>query len=54
MADTAVSEKLLPPVFGKERKTTEYSQATTPNTVLAFLFLPSFPDGLSLHAKGCL
>jgi hypothetical protein len=38
MADTAVSEKLLPPVFGKERKATSCFQASTPNTVLAFCF----------------
>jgi hypothetical protein len=44
MADTAASEKLLPPVFGKERKAARSFPASTSNTVLAFLFSPAYLD----------
>jgi len=52
MADMAVSEKLLPPVFGKERKATRWFQANIPNTVLAFFYFHRLTLIISpVHAK---
>jgi len=41
MADMAVSEKLLPPVFGKERRLPDVIKPVLQTRVLAFLFFNS-------------
>jgi hypothetical protein len=41
MADTAVSEKVLPPVFGKERTIAKPLSQHCLTRVLAFLFINS-------------
>jgi len=51
MADMVVSEKLLPPVFGKERRLPDVIKPVLQTRVLAFLFFYSTITLFITHSR---